>query len=978
MDIETFQTLLKYYISCMDAEEATHLQLRKNQENKAYIFLHKNEEETLFLKDLPQLEISITDEWQKSFLERKAPDTETLIDLYYGFPVFVDDKDMLSPLFFIQVQAEFSDKNTLRVLSKIKSFSVNRMHFINHYNIEEIQRICEELEGEFGSFEARMKAAKSYIPSLVKKSKNEWIDQPILFRTNFSGSRSGLRYDLTYLLKDIDAHSKDTALKHFLHVEKDIDSEIDAIQNKPLILEIGSLNAQQENAVLKGLTESLSVVTGPPGTGKTQVVTALLASAVYNNETVLFSSNNNMPVDGVYERLGQSTGGIGNWLMRLGNQGKRQACYKTISSLLERAETSDFLDISLDEEREETDELERNITKTRASLRKAQLLQEEISELHNKEKSIEQKLSENWVGQFTDTDPMALDKTLLKKLKKHSQPSFWLRRKLFGLEKFTSMHNTHLTKLCGSNQYLSEYEEWLFFNELWDEAINKAQEVVEYLQLHQNWVLCIQKRRHLELKITQHSSYSDVIDLKTKKSKLSQKLFEKWWLYNIRSTTKEATEALNNYFKDIDDYGAGRHKRLEKSLTALKGFFPVWITTNQSTSAIMPPQSCLFDLVVIDEAGQCDIPSIIPLLYRAKRAVIIGDPHQFKHITSLKDDLEHAIAHEVGIKDIVDEWSFTRRSAYDRSFASATCTSFLKQHYRCHPDIIAFSNLNFYDGKLVEQVALSQFQNQLPIEESGLIWHNTVGEARKAKKGAWNPTEVEKTAHIFDLWAKQGLFSEANITYGIVTPFRKQADEMRKALSEFSWYKSVEDRFTIGTAHSFQGSECNVLVYSPVVAAGMEEYLIKFAAAQKDLINVTVTRAKNLLYIVGDLHACQSASSDTPLHKLAAYAERLRKQQKYPLNAAEKAMAEILEKLKMSYLPQYVLGNYRLDFLLNAPSGDRYDIEVDGDIHLTPEAIKHDERRDAYVENKGLKILRFSARDVIHKPDIIKERLTRI
>lgn len=978
MDQTTFKSLLKYYLSCMDAEEATHLQLRKNQENKSYIFLLGDEEETLFSKDLPQLELLMTDSGQRNFVEGKAPDAETLIDLRYGFPIFVDNKDMLSPLFFVEVEAEFPDQNTLRVLQKIKSFSVNRMHFAS-YGAEETQRICKELEGEFGSFEARMKAAKSYIPSLAKKLENAWIEKPILFRTNFSGSRSGQRYTLIHLLKDESAHTKDTALKHFLHAEKNTEEE-SSNKSQPSVLEIGSLNAQQEEAVAKGLMEPLSVVTGPPGTGKTQVVTTLLASAVYHNKTVLFASHNNMPIDGVYDRLGKSTGRIGNWLMRLGNQSKRQACYETISSLLERAETSDLSDLSLDEEKEELADLERNITKTRASLKKTQLLQTEISNLHNKEKNIEQKIPENWAQQFTDIDPIALDQDLLKKLKRYSHPDFWLwlRRKLFGLEKFISGHNTRLTQLCGNEKKLSAYESWLLFDESWDEAVDKAQKTVKYLQQHQSWVLCIQKRQCLEEKIAQYSSVSDVFDLKVQKSKISQKLFEKWWLNNIRNHTKEAVEVFRNYFKDIDDFSAGRHKRLEKSLNALKRFFPIWITTSQSASAMMPPQAALFDLVVIDEAGQCDIPSIIPLLYSAKRAVIIGDPHQFKHITSLKDDIEHAIIQKFELEDTVSEWSFTRRSAFDRSFASAKFTSFLKQHYRCHPDIIKFSNLNFYNGKLVEQVALSQFQNQLPIEENGLIWHNTIGEARQGKKGAWNPTEVEKTAHIFDRWDKQGLFSDPNITYGVITPFRKQVEEIRKTLSKRPWFGDVEDRFTIGTAHSFQGSECDVLVYSPVVAEGMEEYLIKFAADQKDLINVTVTRAKNLLYVVGDLHACQAALSDTPLHQLAAYAERLRQRQQYTLNPAEKAMTNILEELKLSYIPQYTLGQYRLDFMLNAPSGERYDIEVDGDIHLTAEAIKHDERRDAYAENKGFKILRFAARDVMHRPELIKRRLIRI
>lgn len=975
MDQKTFKALLKHYLSCIDVEEIAHLKLRKDQENKSYVFLHHDE--ALFSKDVPYLEIPITDNRHKNFIERKATNTETLIDLHYGFPVYKDEKDMLSPLFFVKVKVDFSDRNTLRIFPQDKRFSVNRMHFIKQYGAEETQRICEELEGEYGSFAARMKASETYIPSLWKKLPDTWIEQPMLFRTNYSSSRAGLRYDLTYLLKVKDGHSKNTALKYFLQSAVP-ENTINKLQ--PSVLEVESLNIQQQEAVEKGLSEPLSVVTGPPGTGKTQVVTALLASAVYNNETVLFASNNNMPVDCLYDRLGKSTGTIGNWLMRLGNQNKRQICYQTMSSLLERVNTMNLSKFNLYDEQEKLLELERNIKQEQVSLSKALHLQEDISSLHKKEKILEQKLPKFWVQQFSKIDPTSLNQTALKKLKKHSHYGFrlWLRKKLFGLEKFLAKQNILLTKLCEDDPCLSEYESWLLIDEPWDEAVSKAQKVVEYLLQHQAWNLCIQKRRRLEEKIAHCASISDIADLKNQKSNLSKKLFEKWWLTNIQGHVAEATEAFKNYFKDIDSYDAGRHRRLEKALNALKQFFPIWIITNQSTSAILPPQDALFDLLVIDEAGQCDIPSIIPLLYRAKRAVIIGDPQQFKHITSLKVDVEYAIAKEIGIENILDEWSFTRKSAFDRSHTSTHSRSFLKQHYRCHSDIIQFSNLNFYDGKLVEQVALSQFQSKLPIEEHGLIWCNTVGQALKAKKGAWNPTEIKKTVNLFERWAKQGLFSHPDITYGVVTPFLKQVEEMRIALSSCVWFQAVESRFIIGTAHSFQGRECDVLVYSPVVADGIEDYLIKFAAGQKDLINVSVTRAKNLLYIVGDLHACQTTSASTPLYQLAAYAERIRKQQKYPLNSAEKAMSAILETLKLSYTAQYEFEGYRLDFMVNSPSGERYDIEVDGDIHLTAEAIQHDERRDAYVESRDLKILRFSARDVLYKPELIKERLMRI
>lgn len=139
-----------------------------------------------------------------------------------------------------------------------------------------------------------------------------------------------------------------------------------------------------------------------------------------------------------------------------------------------------------------------------------------------------------------------------------------------------------------------------------------------------------------------------------------------------------------------------------------------------------------------------------------------------------------------------------------------------------------------------------------------------------------------------------------------------------------------------------------------------------------------MTRAKKLLYIIGDLKFCQFKALDTPLGKLAMYAEQIRKQHEHPLNAPERAMQGILEEMGLSYVQQYELGRYRLDFLVNSPSGKRYDLEIDGDIHHTAEAIQHDETRDVYTKNKGLEVLRFAARDVMNQPSLIKERLSRI
>ena len=977
MDNETFKKLIRYYLSCIDAEDAMSLQLRKNQEYESYIFID-DAKEKLFSDGLAELEVSITDKNQRSFINRKSASAEALADLYYGFPLFKDTKDILSPLFFVEADVSFTDSGSLHVLPRLSSITINRRHFVEGLSSEEVQRICDELEGEFGSFDARLSAAREYMASTLEGVRGEWIEKPILFRSNHGGMKKGLRFDLAGLLSKEGAHKEDTALQYLF--EKNL-KKIDVLEkNQPPILEVGLLNDQQEQAVLNGLTEPLSVVTGPPGTGKTQVVTTLLASAAYNEKSVLFASNNNMPVDGVYERLGQSTGVFGNWLMRLGNKEKTRDCNTDISSLLELLQTSNLSEFQIDEEQQELSNIDFEILKAHSSFKQAIKLQGEISDLHKKEKLLVHKLPEAWLNQFSNKDPDFLDNGLVEKLSSLSKTGFilWLRQKLTSVASFRKKHNHILTTLCDGEASLLGYKEFLLCDEAWDDAVKVSRETANLIATHQRWSNCVKRRRVLENKMAGHATTRDIIELKKKKLRISHVLLGKWWGKNIEGRVKQAIEATNTYFKEINNYDSGRSRRLQKSIITLKDFFPIWLVTNQSANSVMPLKAGLYDLVVIDEAGQCDIPSVLPLLYRAKHAVIIGDPHQFKHITQLKDKLESDIAKSAGIDEIADDWSFTRYSIFDRCYMSASATSFLKQHYRCHPNIIEFSNLNFYQGQLVEQVALSHFKNRLPIEEHGLIWRNVSGKAEKAKKGAWNPYEVRAIIEQFEAWNKKGLFADPDLSYGVVTPFRMQAFEVRKALWNCDWFQGVRGRFTVGTAHSFQGSECDVLLYSPVVSNGLDDYLVRFAASQEELINVSVTRAKNLLYIVGNMDACLAAPKDTPLYKLAAYAEMIRRQNKHPQNPIERKMSTLLEELELNYVPQYEFGEYRLDFLVNSHSGERYNVEVDGDIHLTASAIEHDERRDAFVKSKGLKILRFSARDVSYRPSLVKERLSRI
>ncbi len=104
------------------------------------------------------------------------------------------------------------------------------------------------------------------------------------------------------------------------------------------LLEVVPLNAEQRQAVVQGLSAPLTVVTGPPGTGKSQVVLSLLVNAAWQGGSVLFSSKNNHAVDVVESRVNEL--GPVPLLLRLGpggtSQPSRPASYGEPGGFVER------------------------------------------------------------------------------------------------------------------------------------------------------------------------------------------------------------------------------------------------------------------------------------------------------------------------------------------------------------------------------------------------------------------------------------------------------------------------------------------------------------------------------------------------------------------------------------------------------------------------------------------------------------------
>lgn len=261
------------------------------------------------------------------------------------------------------------------------------------------------------------------------------------------------------------------------------------------------------------------------------------------------------------------------------------------------------------------------------------------------------------------------------------------------------------------------------------------------------------------------------------------------------------------------------------------------------------------DLVVIDEASQCSIASIVPLLLRARRALVIGDPMQLPHIAKLTERTDAQLRARHGISR---DWigfhrlSPVRHSAFDAAARAAGEPLLLNEHYRCAPAIAGLANKLFYQGRL-DILTDSTAPDRLAVSGSAIEWHDVPGDARRGERGrSWvNDMEVDA---VVDLSTALDAELPRTASVGVVTPFRAQASAIESKL------EGTTRTITVGTAHRFQGGERDVMIFSLVGGDGMPSRTLDWFDQQRELWNVAITRARSRLIVVGDARLWEGRS----------------------------------------------------------------------------------------------------------------------
>jgi len=1005
-----WQKLLKYYLSCISVENAGEIELYSTKEGTDFLQVPHSDEKEWVTSGKERLDFNGQNEKVQTFINGPRWSRSPL-SYFYGFPChtkYIKQSQkgwtghIIQPILIFGIDLVRTETGYAFILQsdrpRINSKFLTDKSLLT--SVEERKHIAEAILESWDEEKSRSQNLRSIlyafaellpqeIPfsqdiltgNIVELKMGERIENGILpvatiFRSADSPYTRGLEQEVSEL--------RDTSTPNEIwRIILDRNTEVKEETNDRDLLEITGLNDEQRNAIKSAFTNTLTVVTGPPGTGKSQIVLNIIANALLHGESVLFGSKNHKAVDVVIERLSRLQ--AEPIILKYGQQEREVEFAERLLSAIERASTynTQTLEREIGEYRKELDLIKIEEKRANESLLRILDRRNRIGRLDAILEQTKNKLPTSIAKTLNQYDTIEVDSdfySLLKSLENlikqtEKGPNFLSRLLLlFGLtlEKRSVETSQKLLTVFPIHEFSIAVNH-----------VHNCKELLIIAQLIKKWK---ENQSELIKIVTENENEPSVELLRERIIKSKERAIDISIKY-VDALMKRRLKALGRTErKDIADYlsivrrlegdvtgelAEELRKERKKMFKSVVRAFPAMAVANLSVRHALPLSAGIVNLAVIDEASQCDIASALPLLYRAKRAVVIGDPNQLTHISSLHRVDDQQLQRQIGLTPSDDQrFLYSINSLFELARSViGTGAKFvhLLEHYRSRAEIIGFSNKKFYGGKL------SIWTDYRKLRGTGhpdaLVWCNIVGEVVRPSSGsAYNLEEATAVVDLIEEIIKrislQG--DEQYISLGVVTPFTEQANKIRDLADQkidAGLLRKLD--FIVHTAHKFQGDERDIMIFSPVVSHKIPQRSLGFLGKTVNLFNVAITRARSELYIVGDRVAC-AQSGISHLSEFVKYVEELEPEN---INKGggkfespwEEVLFNTLAEEGIRTIPQYPLYQYRLDLAI-VDSEIPIDVEIDGELwhrDIDGGRLLSDLKRDQHLIMHGWQVKRF-------------------
>jgi len=262
------------------------------------------------------------------------------------------------------------------------------------------------------------------------------------------------------------------------------------------------------------------------------------------------------------------------------------------------------------------------------------------------------------------------------------------------------------------------------------------------------------------------------------------------------------------------------------------------------------------DRVIVDESGMIPLHQTFPLLVRSRKAIVVGDPLQIEPIMNQTQETLDRYFQDAFLNQGLTQTDYYRYSpnetdtatTYHRAAGATGEENDLGQgirlleHYRCQPNIIA------YCERIAKYGLIPKTTPKESLIGPNLVAYHVDGNITKNI----NQDEIVAIHEIIQHLIKRGYSPEE---IGVISAFRAQADALKGSLVER--FPGLKD--AIGTVHTFQGSERRVIILSTKVCRRQDS--LSWINQRPNLLNVAVSRAKELFILVGNLHRLEEEKS---------------------------------------------------------------------------------------------------------------------
>lgn len=552
-------------------------------------------------------------------------------------------------------------------------------------------------------------------------------------------------------------------------------------------------NLSQKTALENALTHSMSVIEGPPGTGKTQTILNILANLVaIQGKSVAVVSNNNEAVKNVIEKMTKT--GYGFLTALLGKKTNQDTFFANPPApqvdawnCAEEKEELVQLIESLNVRLNALLKIDRKRAQLEQALQAWQLEQKHFNEYYSRQDVVEiEKLP--LLSANSDRIISFLAETSLAKEREYTEKLTYKLKMLF--------------KYRSSFRKLQQQESSILL--LLERTFYQKQ-----IQMLKNDVASLKNQldsASFDTLLEQHQRYSE-------------KLFRKC-LYQSHSKQTDGGFTKKNF-----------KVRFQQFIRA----YPIILSTKHALRRSIP-QNYLLDYVIIDEASQVDLITGVLAFSCCRNVIVVGDTKQLSQITNQKIEPQLKSAPP---DPIYSYFKHSILSSIIGLYGDHLPRVVLREHYRCHPQIIEFCNQKYYGGELIPYTSPDLSHTPLVLyktAEGNHMRRVTQGE----KQGTYNQRELDVT--IEEILQNPDLATE-NSQIGFVTPYRKQANVAGGLMP---------DRIESDTVHKYQGREKDLMILSTVLDnSWMGQRSLEFVD-DPHMVNVAVSRAIKQFVLVTD------------------------------------------------------------------------------------------------------------------------------